>query len=146
MSTSLVLPAEVRKGKLLMNAKRVTAWLKGRKDGPYTVTIERRHATRSTLQNAWYWGGILPAISEHTGYTVDEVHEYCKHRFNAKVVTVANEHGEIIDEQRIGQSTTGLNKLTFGEYCEAIRRWAAADLGVVIPDPDPHWKDKEHAA
>lgn len=26
-------------------------------------------------------------------------------------------------------------KLEFGEYCEAIRRWAAADLDVVIPDP-----------
>lgn len=142
MSTSLVLSAEVRKGKLLMNAKRVASWLKGRKDGPYTVTIERRHATRSVLQNAWYFGCILPALAEHTGYTVDELHEYCKSRFNPKQVIVTNEHGEIVDEQRIGLSTTGLNKLTFGEYCEQIRQWAARDLGVVIPDPDPNRKRK----
>lgn len=143
MTTALVLPADLRKGKLTLNAKRIAAWLKGRRDGPYTVTIERRHATRSLLQNAYYFGVILPALADYTGYTVDELHEYCKGRFNPKQVIVANAHGEIIDEQRIGLSTTTLNRLTFGEYCESIRQWAARDLGVVIPDPDPDWKSKE---
>lgn len=105
-----------------------------------TITIERKRATRSLDQNAWYWSGILAALAEHTGYTVDELHEYCKLRFNPKRVLITNEQGEIVDEQRIGQTTTKLNRITFGEYCEAIREWAAADLGLVIADPDPEWR------
>lgn len=113
---------------------------------PVTVTIERQHATRSLDQNAYYFGCVLALLSEHTGYTVDELHAYCKERFNAKTLILVNAHGEITDEKTIGQSTTKLNKVTFGEYCEAIRQWAAEDLGVVIPDPDPAWREKESAA
>ena len=116
------------------------------KDGEVSVTIERKYATRSENQNAWYFGCILPLLSEHTGYTVDELHEYCKSRFNAKTVTIVDANGEIKDESRIGQTTTKLNKLTFGDYCERIREWAASDLGVTIPDPDPDWREKTEAA
>src|SRR5689334_8506795 len=126
VTTQLVMPAELVEGKLKLNAKRLAAWLKGKKDGSYTVTIERRHATRSAAANRWYWGCILPLLSEHTGYTVDELHELCKLKFNAKKIIVTAETGEIVDEERIGQTTTILNKLTFGEYCEQIREWAAA--------------------
>lgn len=112
------------------------------KDGtPLTITVEKKRATRSLDQNAWYWGVILKLLSEHTGYTVDEMHEYCRERFNPKRLIVQNAVGEVIDERRIGQTTTKLNKITFGEYCEQIREWAAADLGVVIPDPDPNWRE-----
>lgn len=110
------------------------------RDGDVSVTVERKHATRSEQQNRWYWSGILAALSEHTGYTVDEMHEYCKDRFNAKTISIVDGHGEVKDEQRIGQSTTKLNRLTFGEYCENIRMWAASELGIDIPDPDPDWK------
>ncbi len=40
-----------------------------------------------------------------------------------------------VDEFVIGGSTTRMNKLEFGEYCEAIRQWAAMELGINIPDP-----------
>lgn len=106
-----------------------------------TLTIERKRATRSRDQNAWYWSGILGALAEHTGYTVDELHDYCKQRFNAKRLIITNEHGEIVDEQRVGATTTTLNRITFGEYCERIREWAAADLGLAIADPDPSWRE-----
>jgi hypothetical protein len=105
------------------------------RDGEVLITVERARATRSHAQNAWYFGCILKALSDHTGYTVDELHEYCKQRFNAKTVAFCDHDGVIKDEQTIGLSTTKLNKITFGEYCEAIRQWAAQDLDVVIPDP-----------
>lgn len=145
MTTSawpIVVPARLERGVIRMNAKRLAELLKGKRDCGLTVTIERQHATRSAAQNAWYWSGILVGLSERTGCTVDEMHEYCKRRFNAKRLILTNEHGEIVDEDRIGQTTTRLNKVTFGEYCEAIREWAARDLGVVIDDPDQHWRDK----
>jgi len=98
--------------------------------------IEKRRATRSLNQNAWYWGCIVEAISEHTGYTPDEVHDLLKQKFIPKKLAIQDGNGEIKDELVIGGTTTKLNKVQFGEYCEAIRRWAAMDLDIVIPDPE----------
>lgn len=138
----IVMPAQLSGGKLTLNRERLQALLAGRRDGDLTLTFERRHATRSAAQNAWYWACILPALADYTGYTIDEMHEFCKRRFNAKQVIVTNAHGEIVDEERIGQTTTLLNKLTFGEYCESIRQWAAAELDINIPDPDVDWRHR----
>lgn len=125
----------VHDGKLTVrNRKHFDAWLEKLDRGEVIVTIEKAHATRSEQQNRWYWAVILKHLSEHTGYTAEELHEYCKQRFNSKTLVICNDQGEITDEETVGLSTTKLNKLTFGEYCESIRQWAA-ELGVVIPDP-----------
>lgn len=116
------------------------------RDGEVLITVERAHATRSLAQNAWYWGQILRLLAEDTGYTPDELHEYCKQRFNAKRVTFCDDDGVVKDDQTIGLSTRKLNRIAFGEYCEQIRQWAAADLHVAIPDPDPDWREKSEAA
>lgn len=145
MARDIVLTGRIEKGKLHVRGwKPFSRW----KDGEVTITVERKRATRSEIQNRWYWGQILRLLSEHTGYTVDELHDYCKLRFNGTTVCVTDRDGVVVDEQRIGQTTTKLNRVTFGEYCEAIRQWAAADLGVVIPDPDPNWRqaDRHEAA
>lgn len=63
------------------------------------------------------------------------MHEVLKAKFIPKRFAVCNGNGEIRDELVIGGSSAVLNTVEFGEYCEAIRGWAAADLGVVIPDP-----------
>jgi hypothetical protein len=127
------LSGQITKGKLHVRGWKPFTW----RDGEVTITVERKRATRSVLQNAWYWGQVLRLLAEHTGYTVDELHDYCKQRFNPKRLVLCDGWGEVKDEQRIGQSTRELNRITFGEYCEAIRQWAREDLGVVIPDPDP---------
>lgn len=127
----------VEGGKLkLRNQKAFHAAMDTFVDGEVRVTIERARATRSEQQNRWYWGCILKHLSEHTGYTAEELHEYCKQRFNSKKVAFCDDNGVIKDEETIGLSTTRLNKITFGEYCEAIRQWAAEDLHVYIPDPN----------
>ncbi len=104
--------------------------------GEVEVIARRKRATRSDSQNKWYWGCIVEGISEHTGYTPDEVHELLKAKFIPKKLAIADGNGEIKDEFVIGGTTTRLNKLEFGEYCEAIRQWAAQDLDIVIPDPE----------
>lgn len=143
MTEDRVLSGRVTQGKLA-----VRGWkpFHGWPDGEVTITVAPKRATRSALQNAWYWGQILRLLSDHTGYTVDELHEYCKQRFNAKTVCLVDSDGVVKDESRVGMSTTKLNRLTFGEYCEAIRIWAAADLDVRIPDPDPNWRQNDEAA
>lgn len=106
------------------------------RDGEVLVAVTRRKASRSQQQNRWYWGVIVELLSEHTGYTPDEVHEVLKAKFLPKRVALADGNGEVKGEFVIGGTTTTLDKLAFGEFCEAIRTWAADELGVVIPDPD----------
>jgi hypothetical protein len=42
----------------------------------------------------------------------------------------------VCDEFVLGGSTRAMNKNEFYEYVEAIRRWSAETLDVVIPDPE----------
>lgn len=135
--SEIVTTGSVRHGRVQMrNRTAVMAQLARMKDCELVITFTPRRAARSDLQNRWYWGVIVELLSEHTGYTPDEIHEVCKAKFLPKRLAVSDGNGEIKGEFVIGGTTTRLNKHEFGEYCEAIRRWAADDLGVVIPDPD----------
>jgi hypothetical protein len=133
----VIVPAQLVSGRVKTNSVRLRKLLSGRRDCELTLTIEKRHATRSMAQNAWYWSGIVGAISEHTGYTPDEVHELLKAKFLPKRLAIADGNGVVVDELVIGGSTTKLNKIEFGEYIERIRHWAAETLDFVIHDPLP---------
>ena len=45
------------------------------------ITIEKMRARRSLDQNNFYWGAVLPAISESTGDYVEDLHEFFKRKF-----------------------------------------------------------------
>jgi hypothetical protein len=127
----------IKAGRLEMrNRKQVSAQLKRMKDGEVLITIEKKHATRSAQANRYFWGVVVEMISDHTGYTPDEVAEILKAKFLPKKLAVCDGNGEVVGEFVIGGTTTRLNKIEFGEYIESIRRWSAETLGVVIPDPD----------
>lgn len=114
------------------------------KDGEVSVTVERYYATRSEQQNRWYWSDLfLGQIAEHMGEASKQhAHELCKQLFNARIIVLCDANGVIVGEHAIAESTTKLNKLTFGDYCESIRRWAAQELGIDIPNPDPNWRER----
>lgn len=98
------------------------------------IAVTRRRATRSLQQNAYYWGVVIQALSDHTGYTPDEIHDICKARFIPKRLAMQKGNGEIVGEFVLGGSTRSLNKNEFYEYVEQIRQWAA-ELDCYIPDP-----------
>ncbi len=106
------------------------------RDGDVVVSIAPRRATRSQQQNRWYWGVVVEMLSDHTGYTPDEIHDVLKAKFLPKRLAVSDGNGEIRGEFVIGGSSRQLDKNEFAEFCESVRRWAAEDLGVVIPDPE----------
>jgi hypothetical protein len=120
----------------MRNRKDVLAQLRRMKDCEVIVTIEPRKAARSQNQNRWYWAQVVGLVAEHTGYSPEEIHEIYKAKFLPHHVDFCDEHGEVVAEFVIGGSTTKLNKVEFGEYCERIRQWAAEELSVVIPDAD----------
>ena len=93
-------------------------------EGKYVeVVVRKERSERSNNQNNYYWGVVLQLLSDHTGYTTDEMHEICKHQF--LIV-----HGKF----DYVKSTTKLNTVEFEEYLDKIKNWAAV-LGVNIPNP-----------
>jgi hypothetical protein len=126
----------VRGGRLKIRRSDVlSAQLAALRDGPVEIRIARQKATRSLEQNAWYWSCLVGLVAEHTGYTADEIHEIYKAKFIPKHFAIADGNGEVKGEFVIGGTTTSLSTKEFTEYAEAIRMWAADELGVVIPDP-----------
>jgi hypothetical protein len=133
----LILPAQLVGGRLKVNRVRLQKALRTKRDCELVLVLEKKHATRSLASNAYYWAGVIGAISEYTGYTSEEVHEFCKARFLPKKVTLANKDGEVVEEVTIGRTTTKLNKVEMWEYIEAIRQWASETLDLNIPNPLP---------
>jgi hypothetical protein len=90
------------------------------------VVLRKQKTSRSNNQNAYYWGVVLEILSEHLGYTPDEMHEILKFKF-LKTVKADMEYVK---------STTKLNTVEFEDYLTKIKQWAASELSCVIPDPN----------
>jgi len=102
------------------------------------VTVEKKKKKRSSPQNRYYHGCVIPSIKhamEAKGFFIpsnETVHELMKVKFlKGEIVNVAS--GEIIET--IG-STTKLNTLDFENYLEQVRSWAASYLDCVVPLPN----------
>jgi hypothetical protein len=115
------------------------SFFKAQRDGEYAITFERLKATRSPQANAYYFGVVLHLLSEYTGYTVEELHEWAKQRFLPQELAICDGNGEVVDGLVLGGTTTTLSKNEFWEYVERIRSFAWERLQVEIPAPDPAW-------
>lgn len=93
------------------------------------VTAEKQIRRRSDDQNRYYRGVVLKMIADHCGYRgsdeIEGLHQEMRRKFLPK-------RGSL----NIPVSTSTLNTIEFGEFIENIRRWAAADLMLYIPDPN----------
>jgi predicted acylesterase/phospholipase RssA len=82
--------------------------------------------TRSQKQNRYYWGVVCKLISDHTGYTPDEIHQILAKKY--------------LSYERIGKpfvlSTTKLKTGEFEAYMEDCRRWASTELSCNVPEPN----------
>ncbi len=76
------------------------------------------------------WGVVYQLLSDHLGYTVDEIHELLKIMFLSRWLLIKDK------KHRTTQSTTELSTSEMGEYLYKIRRWASLDLGMNIPEPN----------
>jgi len=138
VSDLIVASAQVKSGRLYIRNRREFDAQVERLDSRWEleITVKRQRATRSLQQNAYYWGVVVAMLSEHTGYTPDEIHDFLKTKFIPKRLAFQDGNGVVVEELVLGGSTRSMNTIEFGEYMEDIRRWAAEELDVVIPDPD----------
>ena len=93
---------------------------------PVDVTIKVHRNTRSNKANAFYWGAVIALLAEHCGYEPEEMHEALAMRFlriedDPWLHTPRRKHTPLTDTKE------------FGEYVDQCIRFAALELGVVIP-------------
>lgn len=101
-----------------------------------TVTIQKEIKRRSLKQNAFHWAVCVPMIAAELGYEreeYDEVHYALVSKCFG--VTKDERSGLEVPNKRSSKLSTE----EFKELIEWEQRWAAKELGIVIPDPDPEW-------
>ena len=97
----------------------------------YSVEVKQYRKNRSNAQNRllWSWIGI---ISDETGYTPDELHEYLKTRLLGVEEKTIMGHDIFIPK-----STTKLTALEFTQYLEKIEM-LAMEMGINLPHPSDY--------
>lgn len=115
---------KIERGKLkLWNREALDTYLASLKDGDYELVVKEKSQVRSNELNKYLWGVVFHLISEHTGYTKEEVKELMKKDFGLK-----NEDGSL-------KSTSKYTNKQMLAFIDEVRRfWAENDL--YIPDPN----------
>lgn len=115
----------VRQGRVIWRdkdgVKRYVESLDGRR---VLITIEEFSGKRTLNANAYFHGPVCGAISEATGFEIEEVKLLMKAMFLYRV----DRRGRIHLRQ-----TSRLTRREMGEFIETVIRWAAVWLDVAVP-------------
>jgi len=96
-----------------------------------TIEYKAQVATRTLLQNKYYWGVIIKMLSQEIGYDPEVVHDYMKKLF------LGYETFEFPDgDHHVLKSTTDLDTVKIEEYFKKIRNWSGDFLNCYIPLPN----------
>ncbi len=136
LRAEFVVLAEARRGLLSYDKRTFQRLAAQLRDGHYELSVLRLRAARSQQFNRYYWGVVVAALAEHTGYTPDELHEVLKQKFLPHVLALLDGNGEVKGEFVMGGSTRTLKTDEFMAYVEQVRRFASEELDVYIPDPN----------
>lgn len=124
--------AKIEKGKLKLNDQsQFMAYISGLK-GDYELVLKKRFKQRSNKENRYYWGVVIPLLCEYMGYDNEEMHEAIKWKFLKKQTDLHPKHEELPTVR----STTTLSTIEFEQLMEEIKRWAAIEFEILIPDPN----------
>lgn len=128
----------VSQGKLVIyNRSEFLDILKTWKDCAVELTLQSKTKGRSSPQNRYYWGCVLPiikeALREQHGliYDSEDLHDFLKIKFNS--IEIVNED-EVVEKLPV--STTALNTAEFEAFLENIRIWGNDFLNIIIPLPN----------
>jgi len=111
--------------------------LSGLRNMDVTLTIEEYKKPRSSKQNRYYHGVVLPMVKlglmDRTGEIVslEEVKTFLSYKFITREVADPDS-GEVY---KIARGTSDLSTKEFNKFTEDIQHWASYYLGIEIPDP-----------
>lgn len=122
-----IFTGKVDRGKVVLdNPNRYSVHLSKYEGKRVELVLRLQKSQRSLNQNRYYFGVCLEILSQHLGYTSDEMHEICKFKF-LKTMKAGLEYV---------RSTTKLNTSEMEEYLEKIRKWADIELNCFVPLPN----------
>ena len=123
--------ARVEDNKIIFDDKEVFKYETNKYNGK-KIIVELREAKniRSLKQNSYMWGVVFPEISQHTGYTAQEVHDIICSKFLRRLVEKDEFSYEVIG------GTSDLDTKEFETLMAQVREWASFELGVWIPEPN----------
>lgn len=115
-------------------------------DRAFALTIDEHKERRSDQQNRYLWGCVYETILKVGGETLAgwskaDLHDYflIKH-FGAETIT-----GFGVRRLKPLKRSSRLSRKEFAEYVDFIQR-ECATIGIIIPDADPAWWNREVAA
>lgn len=108
------------------------------------VVIKRARKQRSSAQNAYYWGVVVPYVlrafidlgnplTEGNKDDHELIHQFLKDRFLRNGEQITDADGVVYD---LSSSTTRATTVEFMEYIDRIISFAAESLNCAIPAPN----------
>lgn len=111
-----------------------------------TVTVTRRRPKISDLQRSYWFAVPVPILAEWTGDDEDSVHHDLMEKYGAKVTKAWRNKKTGRRRQRTRRvSIMDLNTKQMTELIDTVRR-DFGNEGVIIPEPDPLWKQRKAEA
>ena len=97
------------------------------------VTVKKHRKDRTSDQNRYYWGVVIPILADYFGHdNPEDMHAELKELFNPV-------ESKIRPGVMIGGTTTKMSTVEFmaaeDSYIERIARWAAMEYQIFIPPP-----------
>lgn len=99
-------------------------------DGPVVVDIKTTKPQRSSAQNRYWHGVVIPLFAEHCGYELDEMKDALALKLIPKEITDMDT-GEV---KVVPGHTSDLNVKAFNDLIERAQR-LGAEMDIYIPDP-----------
>ncbi len=116
-------------------------WLLSMEGKPVRETLTGAGKPKSWSQVKCHWGLAVEMIRQkmiHEGWGVCGVAPN-KQMIQEILTKACGGVGELGSIVRLSEMTTA----NAAQYFENIRDWAATQLNICIPDPDPNWRDAE---
>ena len=137
----LELRGTIKDGSLRLNKHDyIKPILKSLEGKELVVNLSVYHTKRTTQQNRWYWGVVIPTIIRYLleesdkEYTKEDIHDYMvTELLRPRIMT-----RDVLDRQVITYEVKRVSAMTTKEFSEFViniqQHWA--ERGLVIPDPE----------
>jgi hypothetical protein len=129
--------SEVKNGTLTRNTNLIKDAIQTFEGKQIVIKIEKAKKKRSTQQNRFYYGVIIPIVQnclKEAGHimTNESTHDLIKLKFLKETLFVNEETGEVIERIK---STTELSTSQFMDLLAEINNFTFEYFGVSLPSP-----------
>jgi len=130
--------SEVKNGSLTRNRNLIKDAIATFEGKQIVIKIEKAKKKRSTQQNRFYYGIILPIVQnclKEAGHvmTNESTHDLIKLKFLKETLFVNEDTGEVIERIK---STTELSTSQFMDLLAEINNFTFEYFGVILPSPN----------